>query len=343
MLTPRKIEIFSAIVKEFINTAEPIGSKTLIEKYNINVSSATIRNEMSDLEKMGLLEKTHTSSGRVPSSKGYRFYVEHLMEETPNTAVEIAIQTIFSDRRMGIDEAIRQSSEILSHMTNLTSVVLGPSANHEVLHSVKLVPLNERSAMALFETESGHAESRIFNFDGDVSLSDIENCTQILNDRLKGTKLFEVIDKMDSIRPILSERLVQYEMLFEAFAGAFVKFAQDEVYFTGENNILYQPEFSNVDKMRQLLSMLEDSQMWRELSVGHEHVRLKKSDHSELHWIDDVAVIASTFTQSDESKHQLMLVGPSRMDYSSIISLVEYVSEMIEEVYGKGGNDGKEE
>ena len=339
MLTPRKIEIFSSIVKEFINTAEPVGSKTLIEKHNINYSSATIRNEMSELEKMGLLEKTHTSSGRVPSSKGYRFYVEHLMEDHPNTAVEIAIKTIFSDRKMSIDEAIKQSSEVLAHMTKLTSVVLGPSGKHALLSSVKLVPLSDRSAMALFETESGHTESRIFNFEGDVSLSDIENCTQILNDRLIGTPLSQIVEKMDSIRPILSERLVQYEMLFEAFAGAFVKFAQDEVYFTGENNILYQPEFSNVEKMRQLLSMLEDSQMWRELSVGHEHVRLKKSEHSELHWIDDVAVIASTFTQDNDDRHQLMLVGPSRMDYSSIISLVEYVSEMIEEVYGKGGND----
>ena len=339
MLTPRKIEIFSSIVKEFINTAEPVGSKTLIEKYNINYSSATIRNEMSELEKMGLLEKTHTSSGRVPSSKGYRFYVEHLMEEKPNNAVEIAIQTIFSDRRMSIDEAIKQSSEVLAHMTQLTSVVLGPSGKTALLRSIKLVPLGDRSAMALFETESGHSESRIFNFDGDVSLEDIENCTQVLNDRLVGTPLSQVVEKMESIRPILSERLVQYEMLFEAFAGAFVKFAQDEVYFTGEKNILYQPEFSNVDKMRQLLSMLEDSQIWRELSVGHEHVRLKKSQHSELHWIDDVAVIASSFTEKDDTKHQLMLVGPSRMDYSSIISLVEYVSEMIEEVYGKGGND----
>ena len=339
MLTPRKIEVFTAIVKEFINTAEPVGSKTLIDNYKLNYSSATIRNEMQDLERLGLLEKTHTSSGRVPSSKGYRFYVEHLMEAQPNTSVELAIKTIFSDRRIGIDEAIKKSSEILSHMTNLTSVVLGPSGMKELLKKVELIPLNERSAMAVFETESGHTENRIFNFEDDVSLSDIENCTSILNDRLVGTPLSEVIDKMESLRPILSARLVQYEMLFEAFAGAFVKFAQDEVYFTGETNMLYQPEFSNVDKMRQLLSMLEDSQMWRELSVGHEHVKLKKSKHSELHWIDDMAVISSTFDTNGVNKHQLMLVGSSRMDYGPIVSLIEYVSSMIEEVYGKGGND----
>ncbi len=339
MLTPRKIEIFKAIVKEFINTAEPIGSKTLIDKYNLSYSSATIRNEMQDLERIGLLEKTHTSSGRVPSSSGYRFYVEHLMETESNNSVELALDTIFSDRRIGIDEAIKRSSEILSHMTKLTSVVLGPSGMNEALKNVKLIPLNDRSAMAIFTTESDHSENRIFKFEDDVNLNDIENCTNILNDRLVGTPLSQVIDKMESIRPILSQRIVQYEVLFEAFVGAFLRFAQDEVYFSGQNNMMMQPEFANVEKMRELMSMLEDSQMWRELSVGHEHVKLKKSKHSELHWIDDMAVISSSFDTLNDTGHKLMLVGPSRMDYGSIVSLVEYVSELIEEVYGKGGSD----
>ncbi len=339
MLTPRKIEIFTAIVQEFINTAEPVGSKTLIDKYNLRYSSATIRNEMQDLERVGLLEKTHTSSGRIPSSEGYRFYVEHIMESEDNTSVELALSSIFSDRRLSIDDAIRQSSEILAHMTNLTSVVLGPSGMKETLRRVQLIPLNDMSAMAVFVTDSGHAEHRIFDFDEKVDLNDIEKCTTILNDRLVGTPLSEVVDKMESLRPILSARLVQYEVLFEAFVGVFVKFAQDEVYFTGQSNMLHQPEFANVDKMRQLMSMLEDSQMWQELSQGHEHVQLKRSEVSELHWIDDMAVISSSFNTSDDEAHKLMVVGPSRMDYSRIVSLVEYVSGLIQEVYGKVGED----
>lgn len=339
MLTARRIEIFTAIVKEFINTAEPVGSKTLIEKYYLSYSSATIRNEMQELERMGLLEKTHTSSGRVPSSEGYRFYVEHIMEDESNSTVELALSSIFSDRRISIDEAIRQSSEILAHMTNLTSVVLGPNGMNQLLKSVQLIPLNDMSAMAVFVTDSGHAEHRIFNFDEKVDLNDIEKCTTILNDRLVGTPLSQVVDKMESIRPILSDRLVQYEVLFEAFVGAFVKFAQDEVYFTGQNNMLNQPEFANVEKMRQLMNMLENSQMWQELSVGHEHVQLKRGNASELHWIDDMAVISSSFNTSKDESHKLMVVGPSRMDYSRIVSLVEYVSELIKEVYGKVGED----
>lgn len=343
MLTPRKIEIFKAIVQEFINTAEPVGSKTLIDKFNLPYSSATIRNEMSDLEKIGLLEKTHTSSGRVPSTKGYQFYVEHLMEDESNQAVELAIAQIFSDRRLGIEEAIRQSGDIISQMTKLTTVVLGPSAMDEKLRSVQLIPLNELSAMAVFVTESGHAEHRIFNFESEVTVEDIESCTSILNERLKGTVLSEIVDKMEGLRPILSARLVQYEALFEAFVNAFVKFAQDEVYLSGEKNMLYQPEFENIGKLRQLMDMLENSQLWREISEGHKHTRLQSSEHSEMIWLDDMAVVSSKLTTIDDEEHQLMVVGPSRMEYGRVVSLMNYVSEMVEEVYGKGGQDERQE
>lgn len=343
MLTPRKIEIFTAIVKEFVNTAEPVGSKTLIEKYGLAYSSATIRNEMQDLEKLGLLEKTHTSSGRVPSTKGYRFFVEHLMEEESNQILESSIAQIFADRHLSIEEVIRQSCDILSQMTKLTSVVLGPSANDEVLKSVQLLPLNDFSAMAIFVTQSGHIEHRIFNFESQIYVVDLQACTSILNERLQGTLLSEIVEKMNSLRPILSKRISQYEVLFEAFVAAFMKFAQDEVYFSGQNNMLYQPEFANIDKLKQLTHMLENSQMWRELSSGHDHVRLKKGEHSELMWLDDMAIISGSFTVDEDQEHRLMVVGPSRMEYSRVVALIEYVTSMIERVYGKGIEDEQEE
>lgn len=341
MLTARKIEIFKAIVKEFVQTAEPVGSKLLIEKYNINYSSATIRNEMSDLEKLGLLEKTHTSSGRVPSSKGYRFYVEHLMEEEINLGVEGVIAQIFSDRKLGVEEAIRQSVNILTQMTQLTSMVLGPTSNSEKLKSVQLIPLNDMSAMAVFVTEGGHVEHRIFNFGNQVSIEEMESCTTILNERLKGTPLIDVVEKMESIKPILSQRMVQYEVLFEAFVNAFMKFAQDEIYYSGRDNmLLYQPEFANVDKLRQLTELLENSQVWQEMSASHENLKLKKGQHSELMWVDDLAVVSSSFfLENDEQEHKLMVVGPSRMEYGRVVSLVEFVTAMIEDVYGRGGRD----
>ncbi len=340
MLTPRKIEIFKAIVKEFIQTAEPVGSKLLIDKYNINYSSATIRNEMSDLEKFGLIEKTHTSSGRVPSSKGYRFYVEHFMEDEMHEGVENVISQIFSDRRLGVEEAIRQSVNVLTQMTQLTSMVLGPASNADNLKSVQLIPINNTSAMAVFVTGRGHAEHRIFNFEQAVPIEEMESCTAILNDRLVGTPLNHVVDKMESIKPVLSNRMAEYEVLFEAFVNAFMKFAQDEIYYSGKDNMLYQPEFASVNKLREMTELLENSQVWQELSMSHDNLKLKKGTHSELMWIDDVAVVSSSFyLENDEEEHKLMVVGPSRMEYGRVVSLVEYVTTMIESVYGKGGSD----
>lgn len=343
VLTPRKLAIFKAIVEEFIQTAEPVGSKTLMEKYSIEYSSATIRNEMGELEDLGLLEKTHTSSGRIPSSKGYRFYVEHLMSDGIDTQFETALTQVFSDRQRNIDDVIRLSCDILSQMTQLTSVVLGPEASDQNLKEIRLVQLNPQSAMAIFITDGGHIEHRIFNFGNDISVDELASFTNVLNERLVDTPLSELVTKMESIRPILAAQMNHYEQLFESFVNAFVKFANENVYTSGEMNMMYQPEFSNVEKLKQISKILEDSSMWREVSKGKGDLNLKKSDHSELVWIDDLAIVSSSVRISDDDHRKLMVVGPTRMDYDRIVSMIEYITKMIENVYGKDGNHGEKE
>ena len=160
MLSERRIEIFRAIVYEFIRTAEPIGSKTLIDKYKWNYSSATIRNEMSALEEMGLLEKPHTSAGRVPSTKGYQFYTQYLMEDNDeNERLKNSLQVVFSNRGRSVEETLMQSVEILAEMTNLTSGVLGPEATSQCLQDIKVVVLDETRALVIFETNQNNRES----------------------------------------------------------------------------------------------------------------------------------------------------------------------------------------
>ena len=139
MLTQRQIAIFKAIVDEFTRTAEPVGSKTLMNLLDFQCSSATIRNEMAVLEDVGLLEKTHTSSGRIPSRKGYRFYVEHLMEKELDSNVKYSLQQVFSERHYSMDEIVKKSCDILSQMTHLTSVVLGPESKYQTLQHIQLV------------------------------------------------------------------------------------------------------------------------------------------------------------------------------------------------------------
>ena len=184
MLTKRQTAIFKTIVDEFTRTAEPVGSKKLMDLLDFNCSSATIRNEMAALEDLGLLEKTHTSSGRIPSSRGYRFYVENLMERELDDGVKHSLQAVFQERHYSMDEIVKKSCDILSQMTSLTSVVLGPESRYQTLQHIQLFPLSDTSAVAVFITDHGHTENKTFHFNTAVSVEDIKTCCNLLNDKL---------------------------------------------------------------------------------------------------------------------------------------------------------------
>lgn len=342
MLSGRMIEIFKAIVEEFIATAEPVGSKTLVEKYHLAYSTATIRNEMMELENIGLIEKTHTSSGRVPSIEGYRFYVENLMEGHIDEQMALVVQNAFSDRSLNIQDLIKKSCDILAQMTNLTSIVLGPDAQSQKLEHIKLFTVDERNAVAVFITDTGHTENRMFQFDEAVSVQDIQVCCDILNDRLKGTFIHQIVEKMNQIKPLLEISLDRHEVLFKAFVAAFIKFANENFYYSGQNRLMYQPEFADIERLKQLMGMLEDSQLWRDIGKGKGNMLLKTSDNSQLVWLDDMAVVSSRFKINSEEEAQLMLVGPSRMDYDHIVSLIEYLADNIEKMLNQGGRNDEE-
>lgn len=334
MLTHRQIVIFKTIVDEFTRTAEPVGSKTLMSLLDFPCSSATIRNEMAALEAEGLLEKTHTSSGRIPSSAGYRYYVENLMEKQLDEGVKASLQKVFKERHYSLEEIVRKSCDILSDMTSLTSVVLGPDSKCQRLQHIQLIPISERSAVAIFVTDHGHTENKTFQFDENVSLEDIQNCCTILNEKLCGTPIFNVVERMQEIQPLLAAHISRHEILFQAFVNAFVRFASDNVYYSGQSNMLYQPEFADIEKLKKLMSMLEDSSLWRQLAnhEGDLMVRIGDENGNEVLHMDNVAVVASKFRLNDEEEGQLMIVGPTRMEYNRVVALMEYMSKVIEEM-----------
>lgn len=335
MLTNRQVVIFKTIVDEFTRTADPVGSKTLMALLDFPCSSATIRNEMAVLENVGLLEKTHTSSGRIPSSAGYRYYVEHLMEKELDEGVKNSLQKVFKERHYSLEEIVKKSCEILSDMTNLTSVVLGPDSKCQRLQHVQLIPITDRSAVAIFVTDHGHTENKTFQFDEKVSVEDIQNCCTILNDQLGGTPIQNVVERMQEIQPLLAAHITRHEVLFQAFVNAFVRFASDNVYCSGQSNMLYQPEFADIEKLKQLMKMLEDSTLWRQLAnhEGDLMVRIGDEGENEVLQLEDVAVVASKFKLNDDEEGQLMIVGPTRMQYNRVVALMEYMSKVIEEMY----------
>ena len=337
MLTPRRIELFKAIVDEYIRTAEPVGSKTLQVKYKLPYSSATIRNDMQVLEEMGYLEKTHTSSGRIPSTQGYKFYCENLLKNSSiDKKMEVAIRNAFEISNLSISEAVQQSCRILSEMTNMTTGAIGPDNSAQRLEHIKLFPIDERNAVVVMITSTGHTETKNFHFDEDVSFRDIENCTDILNQRLRNVPIAELAERMEDLRPELASAVQRHDLLFTAFVKAFVRFASDNVYFSGKDRMLYQPEFENIAKLKELMMMLDDSAVWKKIG-SDERAVMTTARGAQLTWYNDVAIVRSTFRVSEEESGQLMVVGPSRMNYERVVSMLDYVAQMIEKMYRKEG------
>ena len=339
-LTNRQNVIFKTIVEEFTRTAEPIGSKTLMNLLDFPVSSATIRNEMAALEKVGLLEKTHTSSGRIPSSKGYRYYVENLLETNLDVPMQQTLKTYFTQRHYSIDDVVSKSCDILSEMTNLTSIALGPDCEDQCLQHVQLVPVNEKSAVAIIVTNKGHTENKFFQFKEEVSTDDLKKCTDLLNDKLVGTPICQVVDRMNDIHPIMAATLVRHEVLFEAFVTAFMKFAQDRIKVSGRGNMLFQPEFSDLNRLKELMNVLENGYMIKEWTNKESNVSVRIGNRKELTQIGDCSIISAKFHYSDSEEGQLMVVGPNRMQYSKVVGLMDYMTNVIEDIFYDDKNKG---
>lgn len=342
-LTQRQKIIFKTIVDEFTRCAEPVGSKTLMQLLDFPVSSATIRNEMVTLEKAGLLEKTHTSSGRVPSQKGYRYYVEHLMETNLDVQVKDALQEVFAQRHYSLDEVVDKSCEILSHMTNLTSIVLGPDSRSQKLAHVQLIPISERSAVGIIVTDQGHTENKVFDFGTEVSAQDIKTCMELMNDQLIGTPISEVVEKMKEIEPLMAAKVVRHEVLFEAFVTAFMRFATEKVKVSGRSNMLYQPEFSDLNKLKELMKVLESSSLFHQWTDQEDNVAIQIDNRNELIQIGDCSVLTTKFHYTNDEEGQLMVVGPNRMQYSKVVALMDYMSSVIEDVFTNKGGQKKNE
>ncbi|MER2010103.1 MAG: heat-inducible transcriptional repressor HrcA, partial [Psychrobacillus sp.] len=200
MLTNRQLLILQVTVDDFIDTAQPVGSRQLSKKEEVPFSPATIRNEMADLEDMGYLEKTHTSSGRVPSEKGYRYYVDNLLTPQMVSKEEIKqIRSVFEERKVETEQIIRKSANILSELTSYTSIMLGLDVRKHRVKRFSIVPLTDDSAVAIIVTDSGHVENRVFTIPEAFTASDIEKMVNIINEHLVGVYLHELQMKLEAV------------------------------------------------------------------------------------------------------------------------------------------------
>ena len=331
MSLSRKDKLLKLIVEDFIKTAEPVGSNYLINKYNLPLSSATIRNEMNSLEKDGLLEKTHTSSGRIPSTKGYEYYIKNLRSNIIDDSMKNEIKRVISTS-VSIEEILKESCEILSHMTNLASVVLGPSAEEEHLVSIQLIPISHTSVTAIFVTDKGYVENKTFTVNSKFRANNLKKCIEILNDRLKGTKISALVEKLESIKPILSDYMSDYVYLYNALLKTFYDFASNRngtVY--GKENLLTQPEFKdNAEELKKLFGLFENpSELEKIIDEAQSRFLVNAGDVEEKY--NDVSVMSKEIAVGGEKIGKIAVIGPTRMDYSKVLNSLDYIVDKIME------------
>lgn len=334
LMDERKKELLKEIVENYVKTIKPVGSKSLCKK--LNCSSATIRNEMAILENMGYIEKNHISSGRIPSELGYRYYVENLMQPKDLTGEDmLKLQTIFSNTELKVNDAVAKCMEIISDLTNYTSVVLGKNSVDNLLQQINIIALSETKVVAIVCTDKGIVENKQFILPTNTNIVEIVKTSEIINKMLVGTPINNVAEKLEfEVKPIIAKRIKDYETVYNIFYDAFNDFLMhnSNIKVSGRVNLLKEPEYETSEDIRRIASKLED-ESFREMVNnidGNEELQIYIGKDSNFD--DNVTVIKKKYKFGGE-EGTIAVIGPKRMEYERVVSLLNYMIDKIE------GND----
>ncbi|QED48696.1 heat-inducible transcriptional repressor HrcA [Cytobacillus dafuensis] len=338
MLTDRQLLIFQVIVDDFIQSAQPVGSRSLSKKDKIAFSSATIRNEMADLEELGFIEKTHTSSGRIPSERGYRYYVDHLLSPQQLNQHEVhELKSIFAERIFELEKIVQKSAKILSELTNYTSIVLGPAVKDNKLKKIQIVPLNNQTAIAIIVTDSGLVENRMFQLPESMDANELEKLVNILNDRLSGVPIESLNDKMyKEVAILLRQHINNYDYILHSIADSLKIPVHEKLFFGGKSNMLSQPEFHDLDKIKSLMQMIEqEDSIYDLIRKNKTGINIKIGKENKNSAMENCSLITATYSIGTEQLGTIAILGPTRMEYSRVISLLDYISTDLSSVLTK--------
>lgn len=330
MLTERQLLILHAIVDDYIRSAEPVGSRSISKREDITFSPAMIRNDMADLEELGFLEKPHSSAGRIPSQKGYRYYVDNLLMPHHLTAdEELDIRSIFSDRIQEVEEVIQHSARVLSNMTSYISLVLGPEMFEASLRNIQIIPLGKSSAILILVTDTGHVENQTIAIPESIDASALERTVNILNERLMGVPLYKLRHKLKTeVANVLRAHVQNYEHIMQMLGSSFDIEKSEKVFYSGKTNLLMQPEFRDIDKVRVLLNMLEeDDKMQHILRSPHDGIQVKIGQENNLEAFDNCSLITASYSIGGKHMGTIGILGPTRMEYRRVIGVVDTLSK----------------
>ena len=338
-LTERKKRILRAIVEEYIRTAEPVSSKTIAVLPEINASSATVRNEMSDLTEMGYLEQPHTSAGRVPSAAGYRLYIDELMQEYSLTAAETQnLKQAMEGRLRAFDDVLAQASKIVSKMTNLPAYSVASRTALPTVKKFELILAEENSFILVVMTSGGTIKNRLIRLPIDCTEQDLKTLSAVLNAAMTGLTV-------DEFTPEVLDRVTRSAGKAEGLVPIIVDFAvsllqaeaKDEVFLAGEMKLLGQPEFRDPDKAQQLLSRLDEEVISNlPAAIGPDsRMRILVGPENVAEELKDTSVVMTRFDIGDGMQGMIGVVGPTRMDYAQITARLTYFTESLSRMFAK--------
>lgn len=339
MLSERKRKVLKAVVSEYVNTAEPVGSRTLVRRHDLGVSTATIRNEMADLEEMGYLEQPHVSAGRVPSDSGYRFYVDNLMEQDGLTGSERDLLNALAETETREADAVfGDASKLLSQVSNYVGLITSHRIQTKRLASVKLVHLNYQLALALLFTEDGQVESRVLVLPPEIEPADMESLASYFTHRLAGRPIDEITGQLlDRVYAELLEDYRHSRDLLGQIAGALMTWLKSggrgRVYLGGAHNILKQPEFQDLEKVQHLLALLEEEPLLLQLLKRKPGTTVTIGRENQLPVMQDCTVVSATYEINGRLAGTVAVLGPTRMDYAHVISVLEYMTGCLEQAF----------
>ncbi len=335
MLDERKQRILQAIINDYISSAEPVGSRTIARKYDLGVSPATIRNEMADLEMLGYLEQLHTSSGRIPSSKGYRFYVDDLLPPHPMTDHEKeVIDRWYRARVRRVEEVFQETAKIISRITKNISLVLAPQITKAAFRCLQFLPLDSHRVIAVIMTDAGFVENKIIEMPAGAEFKDFQRMAQVINDSLAGQSL-DAIQK-GSLQHIKDEIMDEalYESAMEVIRRALDFEKRERLYLGGTTQLLEQPEFHDVERVKEILLMLEEEQLMKDILHAHlgEGLSVTIGHENQYSGIQDCSIITATYHLDGELLGTIAVLGPTRMEYGKSMALLNYMNSNLTEI-----------
>ena len=342
LLGDRDRQILTSVINEYILTAEPVGSRNIARRYDINLSSATIRNVMSDLEEMGFLHQPHTSAGRIPTERALRFYVDSILKvKSLDQREKDRIRKRYKFSELEASDLVRQTSEVLSVLSRHVSIVSAPKLVGTVLKHIEFIKISRDRILVIFVSQSGFVQNRIIEDRDDISQSELDKYTNYLGEVLVGVSLEGVRGKIEE--EMKKEKTAYDELLSKALEltrKVFGKEKDPELFMEGQVNLLECPEFSEVGSIKSLLQALEEKKLLLHLldkTMDAEGIQIFIGSEVPVSEMQTLSVITSPYRHGEKVVGALGIIGPTRMNYLKLIPIVEYSAQLLTEfLNGKG-------